>query len=253
MAPIAPTPIVIDKPVEQPLCAEYFIQLSTVFHLLPQFLFYVKDHSRRWVTCNPTALKLLRLRNLSDVIGLREEDFFPKPIASAIREDDLTVLEKGDPIVDRIEIVSNAHGELVWAKTTKIPVQTPEGDVIGLVGFTQVLDRDAELPTPFKKFRPVVQMIENEIACMPSVSELAASAHMSESHFRRGFKQCFGLSPQEFIQQKRLRYAAKLLTQSEAPISKVALDSGFSDQSHFSRQFGRFFGETPRHYRHHWR
>lgn len=253
MTEITRTNIVVDKASKHRLQKEDFVQLETIFSLLPNVIFYVKDHTRRWVTCNKAALSLLRREDLSEIIGAREEDFFPEAVALAIKEDDLRILQQGECIVDRVELISNEHGELVWAKTSKLPIQNPACDVLGLVGITQLLEINTELPPRFEKFRSVVKMIDSALESIPAISELAVTANMSESHFRRSFKQCFGIAPQEFILQQRLRNAAKLLTQTDLSIAKVALDCGFGDQSHFSRQFGRFFGETPRNYRLHWR
>lgn len=247
------THILLDQAATYRLQGEDFLQLETVFSFLPKVIFYVKDHSRRWVTCNQAALTLLRRNERAEIVGAREEDFFPEAVAVAIKDDDLRILRNAERIVDRIELISNEHGELVWAKTTKLPIQNKAGDILGLVGITQLLDGTAELPPRFEKFRGVVGMIESAMGAKLAIPELAAAANLSESHFRRSFKQCFGIAPQEFILQQRLRQAAKMLTQTDRSITEVSLDCGFGDQSHFSRQFGRFFGETPRSYRLHWR
>lgn len=245
--------LVCESSADQRLQTKSFEQFATIFNFLPHVIFYVKDRSRRWVTCNQAALVLLRCNDCSEIIGAREEDFFPEAVASAIKEDDSRILKHGECIVDRVELISNEHGELVWAKTTKLPVQNATGAVLGLVGITQLLEVNSQLPPRFEKFRAVVRLIDRGLDSVPAISELAMVANMSESHFRRSFKQCFGIAPQEFILQQRLRNAAKLLTRTDLPIAKVALDCGFGDQSHFSRQFGRFFGRTPRSYRNHWR
>ena len=245
--------IITGRPDSHRLKVEDFEQFATIFNYLPNVIFYVKDHKRRWVTCNHAALKLLRRNDLSEIIGAREEDFFPEAVAATIKEDDFLILKYGEVIVDVIELISNEHGELVWAKTTKLPVKNETGKILGLLGITQLLEVNSELPPRFEKFRTVVKMIDSCLDSLPSVSELAVTANMSESHFRRTFKQCFGIAPQEFMLQQRLRHASKLLTQTDLTIAKVALDSGFGDQGHFSRQFTRFFGQSPRSYRLHWR
>ena len=245
--------IVSERTTDHRLQTEDFAQFTTIFNFLPNVIFYVKDHSRRWVTCNQAALSLLRRNDDSEIIGAREEDYFPEAVTAAIKEDDFRILKHGECIVERVELISNDNSELDWVKSTKLPVQNSDGSVLGLLGITQLLEVNTELPPRFEKFRAVVKLIDSELEALPTVAELAAIANMSESHFRRSFKQCFGIAPQEFILQQRLRNAAKLLTQTDQSISQVALASGFGDQSHFSRQFGRFFGQTPRGYRLHWR
>lgn len=241
----------LDRP--RRLQPEDFLHLETVFNLLPKVILYVKDHTRRWVTCNRAALSLLRKHHQYEVLGAREEDFFPQAVADAIKLDDLRILDHGEQIIDRVELIANQHGQLVWVKTSKLPILNLGGDILGLVGLTQLLEVDSELPARFERFRGVIDKIEGSLADPLSVAELASSANMSESHFRRSFKQCFGVAPQEFVVQQRLRRAATMLTETDRSIALIALDCGFGDQSHFSRQFRRFFGYPPRSYRLHWR
>jgi len=245
---ISPNLLITHKS-NMPLKREDFYQLESVLSMLPNVILYVKDHTRRWVACNSYALTFLNRSNHEEILGLREEDFFPKAIAKAIREDDLLVLDKGERVIERLELVANRHGQLVWANTSKLPIVNESGEICGLVGVTQLLKLDAELPPKYERFRKVVGAIENKLATQLRVVDLAAIVNMSESHFRRSFKQCFGIAPQQFILQQRLRLAASLLSSTSRTVSEVASECGFGDQSHFSRQFGRFFGESPRSYR----
>lgn len=245
--------LVVELDHPRRLQPEDFLHLETVFNLLPKVILYVKDHTRRWVTCNRAALSLLRKQHQNEVLGAREEDFFPQAVAEAIKVDDLQILEHGAQIIDRVELIANQHGQLVWVKTSKLPIRNSAGDILGLVGLTQLLEVDSELPARFEKFRGVIDKIESSLDDPPSVADLASSANMSESHFRRSFKQRFGVAPQEFVVQQRLRRAATMLTETDRSIALIALDCGFGDQSHFSRQFRRFFGYPPRSYRLHWR
>jgi len=245
--------LVVQLDQSRRLQPEDFLHLETVFNLLPKVILYVKDHTRRWVTCNRAALSLLRKQHQYEVLGAREEDFFSQAVAEAIKVDDLRILDHGEHIIDRVELIANQHGQLVWVKTSKLPIRNPGGDILGLVGLTQLLEVDSELPARFEKFRSVIDKIESSLDDPPSVAELASSAHMSESHFRRSFKQCFGIAPQEFVVQQRLRRAATMLTETDRSIALIAFECGFGDQSHFSRQFRRFFGHPPRSYRLHWR
>ena len=52
-------------------------RIEQMFDLLPDISFYIKDRESRWIFCNNRALRSLNFRHLSDVVGLREADFFP--------------------------------------------------------------------------------------------------------------------------------------------------------------------------------
>ena len=91
-----PAGLVLDVDASGRLQPEDFVHLETVFNLLPKVILYVKDHSRRWVTCNRAALSLLRKQHQNEVLGAREEDFFPQAVAEAIKQDDLRILDQGE-------------------------------------------------------------------------------------------------------------------------------------------------------------
>ncbi len=78
--------------------------------------------------------------------------------------------------------------------------------------------------------------------------ELAGLVHLSPYHFGRLFKQTVGLSPYQFILQLKIEYAKKLIKKNTGPISEIAYQLNFSDQSHFSNAFRKATGISPRQY-----
>jgi AraC-like DNA-binding protein len=78
---------------------------------------------------------------------------------------------------------------------------------------------------------------------------LADIAGLSRFHFARMFKQSVGTPPHCYLMQRRLERAQKLLAESNLSITQIALESGFAEQSHFSRRFRLSFGITPRAFR----
>jgi transcriptional regulator GlxA family with amidase domain len=82
--------------------------------------------------------------------------------------------------------------------------------------------------------------------------ELARLAHMSVRAFERKFRGSFHLTPQKYLRKLQMRMASRALVYSTESLAKVALSCGFADQSHFTREFRRHFGRTPRDYREHY-
>jgi AraC-like DNA-binding protein len=80
------------------------------------------------------------------------------------------------------------------------------------------------------------------------LQRLAAIARLSPYHLNRVFRRAFGLPPHAFQTQLRLAKAQKLLRQGQ-PLATVAADTGFADQSHFTRRFKTVVGVTPGAYR----
>jgi len=81
-----------------------------------------------------------------------------------------------------------------------------------------------------------------------ALSELSSIANVSQFHLLRLFQAAVGLPPHAYLIQKRIDYARALLSR-RLPLSEVALEAGFADQSHFTRRFKKIVGVTPGRYR----
>jgi AraC-like DNA-binding protein len=78
-----------------------------------------------------------------------------------------------------------------------------------------------------------------------SIDELASVVGASARSIFRAFKQSRGYTPQEFARQIRLKRARSMLMESPLSLTEIALHCGFSDSSHFSREYQRAFGQRP--------
>jgi AraC-like DNA-binding protein len=101
-----------------------------------------------------------------------------------------------------------------------------------------------------ERIKKATAYIEEHFRSKLTRSQMAAAAHLSAFYFSRLFRRHVGFSPEAYVLNCRLRYAAKLLALRgpDCSIADVAADSGFADQSHFGRLFRRAFGQTPQQY-----
>ena len=81
-----------------------------------------------------------------------------------------------------------------------------------------------------------------------TVSELSSLCGVSEVYFRRLFMNCYGMSPKEYMISRRISYAKNLLATGDFSVGEVALLCGYSEPCHFSREFVRRVGVSPREY-----
>ena len=101
-----------------------------------------------------------------------------------------------------------------------------------------------ELSETAKNMKQYLDTHLEETVSLETLSEISS---MSRYQLLRLFTREVGVSPYRYLQSIRIAQAKVLLEQGEA-IGKVALDCGFSDQSHFTNYFKSFIGITPKQY-----
>ncbi|HET6701301.1 MAG TPA: helix-turn-helix transcriptional regulator, partial [Gemmatimonadaceae bacterium] len=77
------------------------------------------------------------------------------------------------------------------------------------------------------------------------VREIAARAGVHPVYLARRFRRFFGSSVVSYLQRGRVTRAADLIASSSLPLSTVAFEAGFADQSHLNRSFRAGTGFTP--------
>ncbi|MEZ7197881.1 AraC family transcriptional regulator [Pseudodesulfovibrio karagichevae] len=96
--------------------------------------------------------------------------------------------------------------------------------------------------------RAVRAYLTDHLAEKVSLDELAEAAGLSRYHLLRVFQAATGLPPHAYQNQLRVDQGKRLLAQG-MPVSQAALETGFTDQSHFTRVFRQYTGATPGQYR----
>ena len=91
--------------------------------------------------------------------------------------------------------------------------------------------------------------LANEQEGRVALRRVAREVGMSYFHFSRAFKQSIGVTPTNYIAERRSERAKKLMRETDSTISEIALRLGFSSQSHFTACFRRVAGVTPRTFR----
>src|SRR6187401_517436 len=91
----------------------------------------------------------------------------------------------------------------------------------------------------------IVSHMQRHFADPMPVGDLAALVNLSSSRFRALFVAQTGVSPAQFLQRLRLRRARLLLEHSFLTVKEVMAAVGYSDPSHFARDFRRTHGVSP--------
>jgi AraC-like DNA-binding protein len=91
--------------------------------------------------------------------------------------------------------------------------------------------------------------IHAEFALNLTIDEIAAAASVHPVHLSRIFRRHFRCTIAEYIRRLRVESACNALTKSNKALVEIAVSCGFSDQSHFSKNFKRIMNVTPAEYR----
>ncbi|MEH6584577.1 MAG: AraC family transcriptional regulator, partial [Halioglobus sp.] len=102
---------------------------------------------------------------------------------------------------------------------------------------------------PHRKLAESVAHMELHFRDPLRLDELAERAAMSPNHFLRVFRKLYHATPANYLIRLRVQHARDLLRDPDISVTRVALESGFSDGNYFSRQFRKVVGQSPRQYR----
>jgi AraC family transcriptional regulator len=95
------------------------------------------------------------------------------------------------------------------------------------------------------QIRRVCDYVRAHLNSDMAVADLARQVNLSPHHFSMLFKQAVGVPPHQYVLHERIDEAQRQLASGRMTLSEVALNLGFSDQSHFSRAFRKITGTTP--------
>ena len=102
-----------------------------------------------------------------------------------------------------------------------------------------------------RAIRRALTWMKQHLADEYRVTEVAAAADLSVSHFHDQFVKEVGLTPADYRARMRVNRAKQLLRAGEMPITDIAMSLGFSTSQYFATVFKNLSGLTPREYRSH--
>ncbi len=102
---------------------------------------------------------------------------------------------------------------------------------------------------PPRRVRRIVEFMEANLSECLGIKAIAQVSGYSETHFLRMFRASTGVTPHQYLIERRVRRARQMLAQSTATLPEIADHCGFSSQSHLATVFRRQVGTTPTAYR----
>lgn len=224
---------------------------ESLFEFLPQVQFWMKDRDGRYLRVNRALLQNYGFADPAAMVGRTDHELMPPHLAAQYVRDDALVLG-GAVIRNRIELVARPDHSTGWHATDKIPLRSRRGAIIGTTGITRDLDASAVAANSHGTLGPIVDHIRKHYAEPLDKGYLAHLLRLSVRSLERRFRAAFGTSPLHYQRKLRMHQACNLLVTTGRAITDIAHDLGYSDHSHFTREFRRGHGLPPLAYRQRW-
>lgn len=222
---------------------------ETLFDRLPDIVYFIKNGFGQYIVVNQTLVDRCGLRRKSDLLGKTAGQVLPAPLGARFEAQDLKVLRTGQALVAQLELHVYASRDVGWCLTSKLPLVATDASVVGLVGVSQDLRIPDARADEYQHVLAGIDWAEDRLATPPTVTQIARVAGMSRFQLDRRMRAVFGLNTGQWLLQRRLDRAQRLLSTTGDSVTSVAQRCGYSDQSAFTRQFRQATGLTPTEFR----
>ena len=111
---------------------------------------YIKDREcRLWLVSKKMALTL-NVDDPAEIYGKTDIELFGEEFGGKTMQDDLDVINNGEPLIGKIERRIREDGGINWTSTTKFPLRNEENEIIGLLGITREINELKDTETQLK-------------------------------------------------------------------------------------------------------
>ncbi len=128
-------PVVVNADPDPRLADQGFLLSALLEHV--QSGIYFKDLQSRFVLINRAQARTLRLQSPDEAIGKSDQDFFAGEHANEALVDEQEIVRSGRPLLDKEEKETWPDGRITWVATSKMPLLSPDGKIIGTFGVSR--------------------------------------------------------------------------------------------------------------------
>ena len=156
---------------------------------------YVKDTEGHYLMDNAAHQRFLGIASEKEVLGKTVFDFFPRELAARYDADDRTVIQTGQPIINKEEPIVNKAGQRRRLLTTKIPLRNVDGAITGLTCISRDISDHKEMEENVRTSRDYARnMIDSSIDMIISVD-----GERKITEFNKTAEKTFGYSREEIL------------------------------------------------------
>ena len=132
---------------EQDLAQEQYL-MFTLMENIPDHI-YFKNLKSEFLLLSKSQVISYGLENQSEVLGKTDFDFYEIDHAQQAFDDEQKIIETEEPLIGIEEKTNRKDGSEVWVSTTKMPLYSPDGKIIGTFGIskdiTELKKNEAEI------------------------------------------------------------------------------------------------------------
>lgn len=218
---------------------------EALFDALPDVVFFIKDAAGRYARVNQTLAERCAGGEKAKLIGKRPEEVFPAALASSYARQDEAVLKTGKPVEHQLELHIYPGHKAGWCLTTKHALRDAKGRIIGVAGISRDLNAPSDKAGGFAELAAALKHMQQHFAESLRIEDIAKKAGLSVYQFEQRVQRLFQMSPLQLLHKLRLDEATRLLRETDRTLADIAIETGWCDQSAFTRHFSRYARMAP--------
>lgn len=225
---------------------------SSLLPLLNQLkgvFFFAKDLESRLIYANQGLIEHYGFGDLENLLATNDYDIHAHHIAVQFIHDDQRVIKSGEPLYDLIELFPDRYGIPQLYLTNKFPLYNKKNQICGVCGTVQSLEASQQRLAPYMSLAPATDYIKAHYCEAIKSEDLAKLVSLSIAQFNRRFKDLFKLTPQRYITRVRILESCNLLMKTNKTVTEIAIECGFYDHSHYTREFKKSMHLSPKQYK----
>ncbi|MDB6004125.1 MAG: AraC family transcriptional regulator [Prosthecobacter sp.] len=218
---------------------------EALFDALPDVVFFMKDAAGRYVRVNQTLADRCAGGDKARLIGKRPAEVFPAALAASYARQDEAVLKTGKAVEHQLELHIYPGSKAGWCLTTKHALRDAKGRIIGVTGISRDLNAPGDKASGFAELASALKHMQQRFAEGLRIDDIATKAGLSVYQFEQRVQRLFQMSPLQLLHKLRLDEATRLLRETDRTLAEIAIETGWCDQSAFTRHFSRYAGMAP--------
>ncbi len=111
--------------------------------------------------------------------------------------------------------------------------------------FFELLSIEPRIGRIDRRIENAIALIHDNLSLNHSIAELAEVSCLGQTQFKKLFKDCTGMSASHYITKVKMEKARALLSHTDFPITRIALEVGYKDSTAFTRRFTQLFSQPP--------